>query len=153
MSVIKIRGRADLIIRPYAIAKKLKQRKFGDDSVFPAITKALPTDLVDLGDEWAGTYAQIVSIELNDKPQLARIEDALQRPLTAEEKIEHRKFMDDMHKDLEMKGILKPKEMPSKMSLTRSGLNEYKAKFGIDYIVPPGTEIIEDVSVTTAGGG
>ncbi len=68
MSTIKIRGRADVVVVPYSLAKKVKQRKFGDETVSPPIPKASPKDLIDLGDVWSGEYGQIVAIELNDKP-------------------------------------------------------------------------------------
>lgn len=148
MALIKIKGRADSIIVDYQTAKRVKQRKFGDTTVQPAVGKASPNDLCDLGDTWCGEYSRIVEIELNDKPRAPQLEERLS-PLTPEELIEHRKFMDKMRKDLEDRGIIKKhslnKSAKSKMTLTRSGLNEYKEKFGIEYKIPEGTQIIEDL--------
>lgn len=147
MSVIKIRGRSDPVFRPYAVAKKIKQRKFGDDTVTPPISKASPSDLIDLGDEWSGSYGQIVSIELNDKPQPAQLQSEEDKPQTPEQKEANRKVLAEMRKDMEARGILKPRngETKTTLSLTRSGLAEYLKKFGKEYEVPAGAEIIEDL--------
>ncbi len=65
MALIKIKGRKDALTIPDDVARKIKQRKFGDES--RGVEKALSNDLVDLGDEWSGEYGQIVSIELERK--------------------------------------------------------------------------------------
>ncbi len=109
MSVIKIRGRSDPIFRPYEVAKKIKQRKFGDDNVSPPIPKASPSDLIDLGDEWSGSYGQITSIELNDKPQPPRIASEDDRPLTPEEKVRADKAREETREWLIEKGIINKK--------------------------------------------
>lgn len=141
MSVIKIRGRADPIFLPYEQAKWIKQRKFGDDTVNPPIPKALPSDLLDLGDQWSGTYGQINSIELNDKPQAPRIaEEAI--VMTPQIRKMQREFFENTAKELP---FLNNKKTQEKMALTRSGLIEYKNNTGKDFVVPEGTEIIEDV--------
>lgn len=109
MSVIKIKGRSDPLFRPYAVAKKIKQRKFGDDGVSPPIPKASPSDLIDLGDEWSGTYGQIISIELNDKPEPPRLAEEAVIEITPEVEAMRRKKLDETREWLEAKGILKKK--------------------------------------------
>lgn len=61
MALIKIRGRLEPITIDDARAKKIKERKFGVEG---RVEKALPTELIDLG-EWAGEYGRIVEIELS----------------------------------------------------------------------------------------
>lgn len=63
MALIKIRGRLEPIAMDDARAKKIKERKFGVEG---RVEKALPTELVDLGD-WSGEYGRIVEIELSKK--------------------------------------------------------------------------------------
>lgn len=104
MGIIKIKGRSEPIIRPYDIAKKVKQRKFGDDTISPPIQKASPSDLIDLGDEWSGTYGQIISIELNDKPKPVQIEEHIE--LTLDEKKQRGKKLKETREWLKERGII-----------------------------------------------
>lgn len=141
MSIIKIKGRADPIFRPYEVAKKIKQRKFGDETTSPKVLKASPSDLIDLGDEWSGSYGQIVSIELNDKPKA--VQPLLEDPEpTPEERKRGKEMLRKIGEDL---GFTTGGKKFTKLTLTRSGLNEYKEKNGVEYQVPEGYEIIEDV--------
>lgn len=63
MATIKIRGRLEPITVTDDVAKKVKDRKFGNGNV----PKAEPNELLDLGD-WSGEYGRIVEIELSKKP-------------------------------------------------------------------------------------
>lgn len=108
MSIIKIRGRSDPIFRPYHIAKMIKQKKFGDDVASPPIQKVTPDSLCDLGDEWSGTYGQIISIELNDKPQPVQIEE--ESTLSPEQEKSRRKAIDETSEWLRARGIIHKKE-------------------------------------------
>jgi hypothetical protein len=140
MSIIKIKGRADPIFRPYEIAKKIKQRKFGDDTVSPVVPKASSNDLLDLGDEWSGSYGQVISIELNDKPRASQPQIEAYEP-TLEERKKAQEAIRKIGEDL---GFTAKGKKMNKLSLTRSSLNEYREKFGKEYKIPVGTEIIED---------
>lgn len=139
MSTIKIKGRIDLIQRPYELAKKIKQRRFGDDTVSPPIPKALASEDIDLGDEWSGTYGQIVSIELNDKPRAPQGQIREPDP-TPKQRNFARQAINKIRDEF---GFTAKKV--AKMKITRSSLNEYTAQHGVDYQIPEGTEIIEDI--------
>lgn len=141
MSLIKIKGRPDPIRLSYERAKKIKQRKFGDDTVSPPVSKASPSDLIDLGDEWCGTYGQIISIELGDKPR--PVQPQIQEPEQTPE--DREKAREALRKIGEEFGFTGKGKKAKKLTLTRSGLNEYKEKHGVEYKVPEGYEIIEDV--------
>lgn len=140
MSVIKVKGRLDPIIISYDRAKKVKQKKFGDDTVNPPVLKASPSDLIDLGKDWAGMYGQIVSIELGDEPRASQPQ--IKEPeYTPEDRLFAQKEIQRIGREL---GFGKNKKI-KKLTLTRSSLNEYKEKHGVEYKVPDGVEIIEDV--------
>lgn len=143
MSIIRIKGRPDPIIIDYHIAKYVKQRKFGDPVADPPIMKAPPDALCDLGDVWAGEYRKISDIELNDRPKAIR----LARPEDTEpfDKEFHRKEMDRIGENLKKLGLLKKVGDRPRVELTRSGLNEYREKHGVEYMVPEGVVIIEDI--------
>lgn len=141
MSIIRIKRRADPIVRPYEIAKKIKQRWTGDADA--GVKKAEKDTILDLGDEFCGTYGQIDTIELNDKPRAPQPLELPEKPLTPEEEKERLAKLEEIRASIQ--GILGPKKVKGKMQFTRSGLNEYKRLTGHDYQLPEGTEIVEDL--------
>lgn len=141
MSIIRIKRRADPISRPYEIAKKIKQRWTGDEEA--GVKKAEKDTILDLGDEFCGRYGQIDTIELNDKPRAPQLQPEQDRPMTEEEKVEARKFFQEMR--LQYPFLVGGKDI-EKLTVSRSGMAEYKRLTGKDYKVPNGTEIIEDIT-------
>lgn len=61
MSLIKIRGRKELIEVDHERGRKIKTLRFGDAN---GSGKADPKDDLDLGDEWAGTVGMVEWVEL-----------------------------------------------------------------------------------------
>lgn len=143
MSIIKIKGRADPLVVDYVTAKRVKQRKFGDLSEEPPISKASSTDLCDLGDVWCGEYSRIVEIELNDKPRAIPATTEEVRPMTEEDRKVAHEFFEQVRKEMGWAPVNKLES--AQMTLTRSGLEKYKKQFGRDYQVKNGTKIIEDI--------
>lgn len=148
MSLIKIKGRVDGIKVSYSTAKKIKQMKFGDDTVFPVISKAKATDLIDLGEEWAGEFGQIASIQIGEVSSKYQIEQPDELPLTPEQKLETRKIIDKMTITLKENKVLPDNypnhRQPRPYEVLRSELVKYKETYGRDFSVPNGSMIIED---------
>lgn len=66
MAEISIKGKKDALVVSEEVARKIKQRKLGDD--FMHIAKAEPTDMVDIvhaTGSWCGEYAKIGGISLD----------------------------------------------------------------------------------------
>lgn len=67
MAFIKVKGRREPIEISNERARKIKALRFGDG--ISESSKSDPTEMIDLGDEWAGELGQIVAIELTrDRP-------------------------------------------------------------------------------------
>lgn len=147
MAILKIKRRTEVIIRPYEFMKKIKQRWGGDDTVTPPIEKASKDAVLDLGDEYTGTYGQIESIELNDRPRASQSEPE-DVPLSDEEKKSNRHALEKVRKDLEEQGFLGKKssiQSNSSLLINRSALVAYKQKFGREYDIPEGFSVVEDL--------
>jgi hypothetical protein len=106
MSIIRIKGRKEPINVAFSVAVQIKQRKFGDSTARPPVVKALSTDILDLGDIWAGQYGQILEIEINDRPR-ANLRQIERPKMTPEQREALRKKIDEVRKHLEMNKIIK----------------------------------------------
>lgn len=85
MAFIYIRGRREPIEIENDRARKIKALRFGDIN---GENKADPSEMVDLGDDWAGELGKITAVEITKKP----VERAKSDP-EAEHKIEEARML------------------------------------------------------------
>lgn len=106
MGIILIKGREKPIVRDNKIAQVIKDRWLGNPD--EGVVKAAPGDHLDLGAEWAGFYGQIKSIELEQTYKPKETENYNQE-LTPAQREANKIRIARMRKDMEEKGMLKPK--------------------------------------------
>lgn len=70
MALIYIKRKREPIEVSNDRARKIKQLRFGDPDG-SGNNKAEPTEMIDLGDEWAGELGQIVSVEMTKERPVA----------------------------------------------------------------------------------
>jgi len=107
MGIILIKGRERPIIRSNEIVRVVKDRWLGNKD--EGVQKAQPSDQLDFGDEWSGTYGQIKSIEIEPVRSKPKPEDDYNAELTPTQQEANKARLARMRADLEAKGILKPK--------------------------------------------
>lgn len=105
MAQINIIGRKDPIKVDNKDARIIKKIWLGD-ALTPAADKDRP---LDLGDVWAGKYGQIRNIELEPEHIPKKNEDDYSADLTPEQKERNKLKFQEMRKNMESIGLLRPK--------------------------------------------
>lgn len=84
MALIFIKRRKEPIEISDERARKIKNLRFGD---IDGIGKAEPTEMIDLGDEWAGELGQIIAVELTKKKSTTPVMNEFEKQVQDEQRL------------------------------------------------------------------